>query len=172
MSLQAATEPFTGATLPRSWTPPAPHRQPEKRGLRVGGVNPMPILGAIIFSLTIVATTVYFREALTGMGNWGYLGNFVAQMASSSTVVIPIPAGVLTLAMGSTLNPLLLGLAAGAGAAIGELSAYLIGASGGMFNQGRLCRRMRALTTRWGGPTLFAFASCPSPLTWPASGQE
>ena len=125
----------------------------------------MPVLGAVVFSLTTVATAVYFREALAGLGNWGYVGNFGAQMAASSTVVVPGPGSVFTLAMGPTLNPLLLGLAGGVGSAIGELSAYLVGASGGSLgHESRLYRRVHTLSARWCGPTLFAFALLPLPF--------
>ena len=165
MSVAIATRPSTVASLTRGRAPRGTREQSEERGLRVARLNVVPLLGAVLFSLTTVAAMVYFQGAFAGMGNWGYLANSGIQMASSATIVIPVPGSVYTLAMGSTLNPLVLGLLGGVGAAVGELTAYMVGASGrGMVHESRLYRRMQTLTTRWGGLTLFAFALLPFPF--------
>src|SRR4030042_784344 len=58
---------------------------------------------------------------------YGYLGVFAINLIASATIFFPLPAFALTFALGSVLNPWLLGLSAGLGSAIGELTGYLLG---------------------------------------------
>lgn len=64
------------------------------------------------------------------VSNFGYLGIFLLGMISSATLFIPTPAFVIVFLIAPFFNPVLLGLCAGLGAAIGELSGYLIGLGG------------------------------------------
>ena len=49
---------------------------------------------------------------------------------SNATVLIPLPGVLLTSAMGAVFNPVYVALAAGSGAALGELSGYMAGVGG------------------------------------------
>ncbi len=110
MSVAIATRPSTIVSPPRARALAEPQKQSEERSPKVARFNAVPLLGAVVFSFMAGAAMVYFRGAFEGMGNWGYLANFVVQMASSATIIIPVPGSVYTLAMGSSLNPLVLGL--------------------------------------------------------------
>ncbi|OGI12171.1 hypothetical protein A3K64_02450 [Candidatus Micrarchaeota archaeon RBG_16_36_9] len=61
------------------------------------------------------------------INNYGYLGLFLANIIASSTIVIPLPIAIAVFASGSLLNPLLVALSSGFGAAIGEFVGYAIG---------------------------------------------
>ncbi|MBI3412627.1 MAG: VTT domain-containing protein [Candidatus Aenigmarchaeota archaeon] len=63
-------------------------------------------------------------------GQWGYLGILVIQLISSSTVFLPLPGLAIIFLYGAMLNPYLVGLFAGTGAAVGELTGYAIGYGG------------------------------------------
>jgi membrane protein YqaA with SNARE-associated domain len=70
-------------------------------------------------------------------------------------------------AAGAFLNPLLLGLAAGAGAATGELTGYVAGRSGRLIvgsGSAGVFRRVRAHLDRRGFLTLFLLSAVPNPL--------
>lgn len=60
----------------------------------------------------------------------GYFGVFLLGLFSSATMFIPTPAFIMVFLLGATMNPLLLGLFAGFGSAIGEMSGYAIGLGG------------------------------------------
>ena len=64
------------------------------------------------------------------MNTFGYLGAFFVGFMGSATVVLPIPSYFVVFLMGSTLNPLLLGILTGLGAATGELVSYILGRGG------------------------------------------
>jgi len=55
----------------------------------------------------------------------------VVSLISSASIFLPVPGFLFVLAAGALLNPVALGVVAGAGSAIGELTGYLIGKGGG-----------------------------------------
>jgi membrane protein YqaA with SNARE-associated domain len=61
---------------------------------------------------------------------YGYMGVFLINLLGSATIFFPVPAFALTFALGVVLNPWLLGISAGLGSAIGELTGYLLGYGG------------------------------------------
>ena len=61
---------------------------------------------------------------------YGYPGIFVINLLGNATVALPAPSLAIVSVAGSVLNPYLVGLFAGAGSALGELTGYLAGYSG------------------------------------------
>ncbi len=71
-------------------------------------------------------------ELILALGyKFGYLGVFLASMIGSATIIFPLPASIITFTFGALLNPLFVGIAAGTGSAIGELTGYFAGVAGG-----------------------------------------
>ncbi|MDI6806514.1 MAG: VTT domain-containing protein [Candidatus Aenigmarchaeota archaeon] len=63
--------------------------------------------------------------------NFSYLAVFFIGMVSTSTIFLPLPLDIaILLTVGLGLNPYLVGILAGVGAGIGEITGYLIGAGG------------------------------------------
>jgi membrane protein YqaA with SNARE-associated domain len=60
----------------------------------------------------------------------GYLGIFVVSLVGSASIILPVPVFALVFAAGAVLNPWLVGLSAGAGSALGELTGYALGKGG------------------------------------------
>jgi len=58
---------------------------------------------------------------------FGYLGLFAASVIGSASVILPVPIFLLIFVAGGLLNPLAVGIIAGIGSAIGELTAYAVG---------------------------------------------
>ena len=61
---------------------------------------------------------------------YGYPGIFVISILANATILLPAPGLALVFALAGVFPPLGVAIAAGAGAAIGELSGYLAGFSG------------------------------------------
>ncbi len=99
----------------------------------------------------------------------GYLGLFVITLVSSATVGIPVPGLLAVVAAGKLLDPLVVGLVAGAGMTIGELSGYLIGTAGraaatsGSGLLARLLKSVEGIAARHGLPVIFVLALVPNP---------
>src|SRR4051812_40300985 len=64
------------------------------------------------------------------VGNWGYLGVFLVTFVATASFILPIPYLLIVARAGMFLNPLMVTLVAGLAGALGELTGYIIGASG------------------------------------------
>ena len=61
------------------------------------------------------------------IGMFGYAGVFLVSMVSSASIFLPLPGFLFILAASPFLNPLIVGVIAGAGSAIGEMTGYALG---------------------------------------------
>ena len=63
---------------------------------------------------------------------WGYLGLFIVEILGSATIIFPAPAFAINFILGGTpgFNPWLVGIVAGVGATIGEVTGYGVGMGG------------------------------------------
>lgn len=90
---------------------------------------------------------------------------FAASALSSATLVLPVPGMALTVMAATVADPLLVGILAGAGQAVGELTGYAAGASGATLTGERLTgSRLAAWMRRFGVPTIFVLALVPNPV--------
>jgi membrane protein YqaA with SNARE-associated domain len=62
--------------------------------------------------------------------NFGYFGVFIVSAVSAASIFLPVPGFLFILAASPFLNPWILGVVAGAGMAIGELTGYALGRGG------------------------------------------
>ncbi len=134
----------------------------KKRGTRF---KYGPQLLALGFSVTITALVLIFRDHLIALRGYGYLGVFLISMLGNATVIFPVPSLAIVFAGGGVLNPLLVGLIAGVGEPIGELTAYLAGYGGSaVIEDERRYERIRSWMERRGFLTLFVFSAIPNPV--------
>jgi membrane protein DedA with SNARE-associated domain len=97
---------------------------------------------------------------------YGYAGAFAISVFGNFTVFFPVPFVITIYAFGATLNPVLLGIACGAGSTIGEFSAYLIGRGGRRVLDEKYGERLetaKLLVQRHGMAVIFLFAVTPLP---------
>jgi membrane protein YqaA with SNARE-associated domain len=98
-------------------------------------------------------------------GHWGYLGAAVISFMASATVIVPAPGLAVVFSMGAALNPIALGVVAGIGSGLGELSGYIAGASGrALINRGSVNSFLHRFTTRYTVIALFVLAVLPLPI--------
>ncbi len=74
-----------------------------------------------------------FSQVLLDLASkYGLMGFFAASVIANATIFLPLPIELLVFAAAGLklYNPLLLGLFAGAGAAVGELTGYFLGRAG------------------------------------------
>ncbi|MGC8780740.1 MAG: VTT domain-containing protein [Anaerolineae bacterium] len=120
---------------------------------------------ALLLAIAISATIVIFRDQVARLGAFGYPGLFLVNVFTSATVFLPMPGLALAFAAGTSLNPWLVGLAVGSGAAIGELTGYLAGYSGqGLLENNPTGQRIQRWMQRYGVGVLFVMAAIPNPF--------
>ena len=81
----------------------------------------------IILSILIVILIFAFGDQLKQFQQYGYLGVFIISAISSATIFFPAPGWAFVLAMAKFLDPIALGVTAGVGSAIGEITGYISG---------------------------------------------
>lgn len=98
--------------------------------------------------------------------NIGYPGISLLSFIGASSVIIPIPYTVILLGIAPAFNPLLLAIAAGLGAAGGELVGYGLGYAGRHVVGKKRHRQLDAMLSifeRFGVLAVFIFALTPLP---------
>ena len=118
----------------------------------------------LILLLVIGITFLLFlyRDRVSELENFGYLGAFLISLVSNATIFLPMPSLLLLFALGAAFNPILVGLVGAIGGAIGELSGYVAGRSGrGIARNNRWFTRAERWMRRWGTLTVFVFSLVP-----------
>ncbi len=98
-----------------------------------------------------------------------YLGIFAVSFVGSATIVLPIvPAIIIVAGLAAFLNPWLVGVAAGLGSALGEMTGYLLGRGGNYVSTPKYRKyfsRAERLMERYGAAVIiFVFAATPLPF--------
>ncbi len=95
---------------------------------------------------------------------YGLAGLFGFSALSTAALVFPVPGMALTVVAASVAPPIVVGVIAGTGQAIGELTGYLAGRSGDELLHARLSSsRFAAWMGRHGVPSVFVLALVPNP---------
>ena len=113
-----------------------------------------------------------FGLDLSEFRKWGYAGIFFLAMAGSATLVLPTPANAAVFTGGVVLDPvmgipapLLVGLVAGLGDAIGEFSGYVLGYAGAdIVKRQRMYATFAGWMHRRGMLTVFVLCTFPNPF--------
>lgn len=81
----------------------------------------------ILFGLVVAIAVLLLNDNIAELGNYGYLGVFIISALSSATILIPAPGWAVVAAMATILNPIYVGIMAGIGSSLGELTGYMVG---------------------------------------------
>jgi uncharacterized membrane protein YdjX (TVP38/TMEM64 family) len=128
----------------------------RQRLARIGALLLVIILSIWIFSI---------RDRVEQLSNYGYAGVFFLAFLSYATVILPAPGIAIVFTLGGVLNPLGVGLAAGAGAALGEISGYLAGYSGrAVFERADIYQRLTQAMRKNGPLAIVVLSAIPNPL--------
>jgi len=120
---------------------------------------------ALLLVVAISAAVFFLSDQIERLKTLGYLGAFAIMLLGNATIILPAPGLAIVFALGSAFNPLIVGLAAGAGAALGELTGYLVGYSGRTVIENRaLYQRFETWMKRYGFTALFVLAIIPNPF--------
>jgi len=129
----------------------------------------------LLILLLVIAITVglffYGRnpEVVAKLASYGYLGAFLISLVGNATVLLPgivLPIlsglGIVLYSANGLVSPVIIGLAGGAGAAIGEIVGYIAGYSGrGLVENNKLYERLVDWVRQWGAVAIFVFALVP-----------
>lgn len=133
-----------------------------ERARRTNLLRALALIVVIAISLAIFLLP---DEQARQLERYGYPGLFFLSILSNATVLLPAPGLLIVFSMGARFHPLGIALAAGTGAAIGELSGYLAGFSGqAIIEDANAYQRMVGWMQRNGSLTVLFLAFLPNPL--------
>lgn len=119
----------------------------------------------LLLVLVITIVIFIFRDKVSELGNYGYLGAFLISLVTNGTIILPMPGLLLLFALGASFNPFLIGIASGAGGILGEMTGYVAGFSGGNIVSGNQAYiRTEKWVRRWGVIVVFIFSATPLPM--------
>lgn len=122
----------------------------------------------IIALLAVIGLTGFIyiiRDRVDDFAAFGYPGIFVIALLANATVLLPAPGVAIIYAMGAIFNPFGVGLAAGTGGAIGELSGYLAGFSGqAVIERTDIYDRIKPWVKKYGGWAILVLSAIPNPF--------
>ena len=142
------------------------------------------LVGGLVMGLSIgmLLLPIWVDVSEERFATFGYSGVFLANLASTATVFIPVPGltaigQALILQQGAILNPVLVGLLGGTGMALGEVTAYAAGTVGSQVVESegikapkpvrrlveRVIRWVDWLMDRYGFATWLVLSAIPNP---------
>ena len=125
-------------------------------------------LARIMALFVVVALSIFvfsIRDRAEELAIYGYPGIFVLSFLAYATVLLPAPGVAVVFTMGSVFNPIGVALAAGTGAALGELTGYLAGFSGqAVIERVEIYDRLTVWMKKNGSLTVLFLAAIPNPF--------
>jgi uncharacterized membrane protein YdjX (TVP38/TMEM64 family) len=119
----------------------------------------------ITLSVVISGLIIYYRNDLSKLQAYGYLGIFLISILGNSTVIIPAPVILTTFIGGGIYNPIAVGLITALGATIGELTGYMAGYGGtATIKEDKKYKKIQHWIEKKGFLTISILAAIPNPL--------
>lgn len=121
------------------------------------------ILG-LLLAIAISVVIFAFRDKVSDLKGYGYLGIFLVSVLGNATIILPVPVILTAFVGGGIFNPFWVGVIAAAGASIGELTGYLAGAAGQIVvEKDKRLQKVEGWMHRYGLVALFVLAAIPNP---------
>jgi membrane protein YqaA with SNARE-associated domain len=119
---------------------------------------------AFVFGLSWFIYSI--RDQTDVLVRFGYPGVFVLSILANATLILPAPGLALVFGAGTLgLSPIGVGLAAGLGSTLGELSGYAAGYGGSVVVENRVVyERVRGWMNRYGPMVISVLAFIPNPF--------
>jgi membrane protein YqaA with SNARE-associated domain len=135
--------------------PPAPSQR------RLWAVRVLTAVAVVV----ALGAALFFRDHLQDLERYGYVAVFLVGLISNATLILPVPGLAVSSVLGGVFNPWIVGLVAGVGQALGELTGYMAGYSGQSWvDEHPRYRRLVLWTQQYGVFAIFLLALLPNPL--------
>jgi membrane protein YqaA with SNARE-associated domain len=132
---------------------------PASKTLRVIGS-----IAAVLAAVGISAGLFLLGDQIEKFPVYGYPAVFLVSLIGDATIILPTLSMAVVFGIGGTLNPVAVGVVAGLGSALGELTGYLVGVGGRIVVENRkLYDRLEGWMRRRGMLVIFILGLVPNP---------
>ena len=122
----------------------------------------------IVALLLVIAISFYIfsiRDRAQEFAKYSYPGIFLLSFMAYATVFLPAPGVAVVFTMGAVYNPFIVALVAGAGAALGELTGYLVGfSSQPVAERVDIYQKMVTWLSKYGSIAILILSAIPNPF--------
>lgn len=127
--------------------------------------SPVVRVAGLLVVLALSASILYGWKEIERLGAYGYPAVFFVSLIANAAFLLPAPGIALVFAAGGVLDPVAVGVVAGLGAAMGELTGYAVGLSGQtVFEDRPLYWRIEGWMRKSGTFAIFVLALVPNPV--------
>lgn len=127
---------------------------------------------SVLFAIAISVTIFLFRSQIDieKLKPYRYVGIFIISFLAYATVLLPAPGAAFVFTIGAAFkdvpfNTVRIAIAAGSGAALGELSGYLAGLGGqAVLERREFYEKLTGWMEKHGAITIFLLSALPNPL--------
>lgn len=142
-------------------TQPETAAQPAKASRRFE----LKHLLSLLFAVGITVMLFIFRDEVGKLDSFGYVGIFLTLLLTNATLILPAPTLAIVFVLGKSFDPLLLGLVAGAGSALGEFTGFAAGfSSSGVIENTGAYKRVEGYIKKYDMLAIAILAAIPNPL--------
>jgi membrane protein YqaA with SNARE-associated domain len=121
-------------------------------------------VGAVLAAIAITLGIYLLRNQIENFPMYGYPAVFVISLIGNATIILPTPSMAVVFGLGGALNPVLVGIIAGLGSALGELTGYLAGVGGRVvIEDQKLYDRIEKWMRKHGVLVIFVLGLVPNP---------
>jgi len=121
-------------------------------------------VAAVILAISITLGIILLRDQIKRFAIYGYPGVFLISLIGNATIILPAPSFAVVFAVGGVLDPLAVGIVAGLGSAMGEMTGYLAGiGSRSVIERRALYHRLERWMRKGGMLVVFLLAAIPNP---------
>jgi len=128
------------------------------------------LAASVVLTLAFCLFVVVYWEEVIRFARYGYIGVLVVSFLGDVAPFVPLPNLLIVFTLGGVLNPLLVGLVAGFGEAIGSVVVYMTGlSSAGAFHtlDSHVMERFRAWLKTRGAISVFIMSAVFNPFFYP-----
>lgn len=125
---------------------------------------------ALAATLTIGIMVVMWRAEVIKFAEYGYVGDLIVSFLAAVISFIPVPAVFIVFTLGAALNPIVVGLIAGAGETLGSMVVYMTSLSGAKAFHAldhQVMERLGAWIRDRGTLSVFGMSSILNPFFYP-----
>ena len=121
-------------------------------------------IAAILAAVGISVGLFLLSDQIENFPVYGYPAVFLVSFIGDATIILPTLSMAVVFGIGGALNPVAVGIVAGLGSALGELTGYLVGVGGRIVVEDRkLYNRFEGWMRRRGMLVIFLLGLIPNP---------
>jgi membrane protein YqaA with SNARE-associated domain len=125
---------------------------------------------SVLVTIALCALVLVYWQDVREFSRYGYIGAFIVSFLAGVTVLVPVPSVFIVFTLGAVLNPVFMGIVAGAGEAVGSMVVYVIGIGNARafhaLDHGVMARFRVWIKTR-GALSIFLMSAIFNPLFFP-----